>query len=844
MMQSADAAIVEDQAPQVIARIDAQDEAYVFPLREKLEANGCKVFINQKQEESTDYHIVVGSSGFVKDIFSAHRNHGMRRLGVIVGSGHIDDSLTEDPQTKIMLMDASDMTDDDVHSLFEFFFASTDAFVDKRRNIHAEGIPEEISPPIVSPQMRPWKEKVTPQHEEVEPLLTVGDQERVGKIISDVFGEEPIKKSKRGRKPKRKHYIWGFIFIIFAFMLPFLWYVISLTVSVGSLAYTTKLLQQGKANESVRFSHVSSYWLHQSRFMVTLSATPLALVGAGATVRNQERLVTLLENIIRAEDETYALFNQSNEVLPVLFPVGAEPTSVTPAATVTQMQITITSLENNLGLAVAQLTNLLRDRPFPFSLKTVSALGTKAEQQLTKSRRVVGYMSHFLSLYPKLSGYKEPKRYLVLLQNNMEIRPTGGFIGSLGLMTFTDGKMTEFIIQDVYEPDGQLKGHVDPPNPIRELLGSEHWYLRDSNWDPDFKISGTKAAWFYEKETGTKVDGVVGLSAPVIVDLLRSTGPIELPDYNDRISADNFFGKSLYYSQGNFFPGSTQKKDFLGTLSRALMTKLTSEKNNNAALLFTGLTSAIEKQNIQFVFFDSELQSLVEHFGWAGRKVFTGSCIYRQEVECFSDPLGVVEANLSVSKVNYFIKREIKREITVDANGALSEILTIRLHNTAPSGGEAGVGDGYRTYMQILMPPSTLPQEVTLDGVIVPSRDSKKKGIPIPPYIERTEREGGGFALGAAFNVAAGSEKTLRVVYRREGQITFTVDGAIMEVTQLKQSGVEDTPVTITVHHPPYWQVKPELSVGSMTTFVANDTQIEYNTTLSQDTTVPIRFIK
>ena len=65
------------------------------------------------------------------------------------------------------------------------------------------------------------------------------------------------------------------------------------------------------------------------------------------------------------------------------------------------------------------------------------------------------------------------------------------------------------------------------------------------------------------------------------MDFLEATGPILLPDYNDQISAENFFGKSFYYTQNNFFPGSTQKSDFLGTLARALVEKLTSDKAVN-----------------------------------------------------------------------------------------------------------------------------------------------------------------------------------------------------------------------------------------------------------------------
>ena len=68
----------------------------------------------------------------------------------------------------------------------------------------------------------------------------------------------------------------------------------------------------------------------------------------------------------------------------------------------------------------------------------------------------------------------------------MELRPTGGFIGSYAIMTFDKGRLAEIVVNDVYTADGQLKGHVDPPEPIRKYLGEGGWFLRDSNWDPDF----------------------------------------------------------------------------------------------------------------------------------------------------------------------------------------------------------------------------------------------------------------------------------------------------------------------------------------------------------------------
>ena len=52
---------------------------------------------------------------------------------------------------------------------------------------------------------------------------------------------------------------------------------------------------------------------------------------------------------------------------------------------------------------------------------------------LDELARTLVYIDELLTLYPNFAGFKEPKTYLVLLQNSNELRPTGGFIGSVGI---------------------------------------------------------------------------------------------------------------------------------------------------------------------------------------------------------------------------------------------------------------------------------------------------------------------------------------------------------------------------------------------------------------------------
>ena len=126
----------------------------------------------------------------------------------------------------------------------------------------------------------------------------------------------------------------------------------------------------------------------------------------------------------------------------------------------------------------------------------------KIRDKTNKLRSKLSFIQSLMPLASGIAGDEKNKTYLILFQNNTELRPTGGFIGSYGLMTVKSGSMGSLSIHDVYEADGQLKAHVDPPMAFRDYMSQPNWFLRDSNFDPDFALSAQQAEWFLEKETG------------------------------------------------------------------------------------------------------------------------------------------------------------------------------------------------------------------------------------------------------------------------------------------------------------------------------------------------------
>lgn len=377
---------------------------------------------------------------------------------------------------------------------------------------------------------------------------------------------------------------------------------------------------------------------------------------------------------------------------------------------------------------------------------------------------------------PSILGDNENKNYLILFQNNMELRPTGGFIGSYGVANFGGGKMNGLNINDIYSADGQLNGHVEPPSPIKNYLNEANWWFRDSNWNPDFPTSANRAEWFLKKEMDQEVDGVIAIDLQPIKNILEYTGPIFLPDYNLTISSDNLYEKTQAEAQDNSFPGSRQKASFLTALSRTLISDVTKmgpkEKIQVLKVFYNDLTA----RHIQVYLHDQESSEAVDKLGWDG-KIQTYSC----GTDCYSDFYGVVEANVGVNKANYFVKRFYSFDVNIDSQN-ITRKLGIKLENSAnPALGVSGV---YRNYLRIM-----IPSDSSLTSVKVISGQSEKVLIP-----EITQEKGRQEA-GILVEVSPGQTKEVKF----EWQNTITQGKKINSYGLFvrKQAGVGEDPLSI-----------------------------------------------
>ncbi len=384
------------------------------------------------------------------------------------------------------------------------------------------------------------------------------------------------------------------------------------------------------------------------------------------------------------------------------------------------------------------------------------------------------------------------KVYLILFQNNMEIRPTGGFIGSYGLLTLENGDVVDFKIEDVYTADGQLRGHIDPPPPIRKYLSQPHFFLRDSNFDPDFALSAKQAAFFIQKEIGVSVDGVIGVNLFFVQDLLRVTGPLRLSDFNnEEISADNFFQKAHTFSQEKFFPGSTQKKDFLRASATAILTQLNTDKIIWLEIL-PKVKKALEEKNIMLAVSDDSLQSLIEKKGFGGRLTEV-KCVEEQD-KCFPDYLAVIEANLGVNKVNYFINKSIAVEKKIAEGGEITSVVTVSYENSATN--EVYPDATYVNYLRVFVPRGSVLKSLTLNNVPVAKDD-----LTVEEY------GGDKTVFGFLIRITPGGKGTVKVIYNLPRLLTADISS--YQLFFQKQGGDKTAPLVLSMLYPKTWRLVP-----------------------------------
>ncbi len=275
---------------------------------------------------------------------------------------------------------------------------------------------------------------------------------------------------------------------------------------------------------------------------------------------------------------------------------------------------------------------------------------------------------------PAMLGWDGPRRYLVLTQDPAELRPTGGFLGSYGIVTFDRGRVTDRSFHDVFDldlpPDYPF---IKPPAELSTyLLGStkQPWQLVAANWSPDFPTSAQNALRLYTNESGDKhIDGVFGITTYTIDELLKITGPIDVPAYQTTIAAGETTLKTLQLTRVAK-PGATRKA-FLSAFADQMFDRLLGLPPKQWTAL-VGEADTLQRQHMLLAWFKNpDDQALAISSGFAGGVPdVPGDYVY------------AVDSNVAPSsKLNAVTTRSLRLDVALDVAGNAVHTLDITWDN-------------------------------------------------------------------------------------------------------------------------------------------------------------------
>jgi hypothetical protein len=416
------------------------------------------------------------------------------------------------------------------------------------------------------------------------------------------------------------------------------------------------------------------------------------------------------------------------------------------------------------------------------------------------------FFSTNLSVLQDVAGMNGPRKYLLLIQNNHELRATGGFIGTYGLLELGGSKF-DLKIDGIYNPDGQFRDNIIPPKPLQKITAA--WTLHDSNWWADFPTSARQAMRFFEQTGNPTVDGVVAIDPEILGVLLAITGPIELPEYGVTVDSSNYLPILQESVEVKYDKIANTPKKIIGDLAVEILKRLLVNPVEKSDELVAGVLDLLGERHIQLYSTNAKAQDDIQNLGWGGESKDTSF-----------DYLRVVHSNINGYKTDGVVDRDYTLKTRIGDDGSVTNVLTITKKHT-------GGGTPYEwwnkvnvDYLRVYVPlgstlvratgltPESVPSPVNYDALqfkrdnaVVVSETTQSYNIEGGVY---TSSEQGKTTFAGWMYVSPGEQGVVTLEYTLPFRLTRSEVWRYSLFWQ-KQAGLGSVPIEYTVDYPDDW---------------------------------------
>jgi hypothetical protein len=449
----------------------------------------------------------------------------------------------------------------------------------------------------------------------------------------------------------------------------------------------------------------------------------------------------------------------------------------------------------------------------------------------------------FVDVAPQLLGADQPRTYLLLFQNEDELRATGGFISAVGRLTIDAGNIISLTVEDSYAVDDFTTPYPDPPAPLRDYMGIDLWVFRDSNWSPDFPRAMQQALALYTQTRGGTVDGVIGLNQSVVEALVDGLGPLtidgqtianapQMRDYMRQAWAPS--------DQSSAAEWMAQRKTFIGRAMQTLLERLLSSGDVNWQTLGQSLNRVLHSRDLLITLSDTQLNEALRLARVDGSlRAETG------------DYVMVVDTSMGFNKASTAMQQAWQYTVALAAEPLPQAELTIVYTNTNPPapGCEHRLPDYgldttydqlvqqcYWLYRRVLAPPGA----ELIDAARHPTQQGELITGQLSDGATRVSVEDDKTVFGTFLIVPRGQRMESRLSYTLPASVVQTQgDQLKYHLVWQKQSGAGAWPTTVTVIYPAGATLVDAQPQPIMTT--ANSATFQFDLNSDQEVTVMLK---
>lgn len=309
-------------------------------------------------------------------------------------------------------------------------------------------------------------------------------------------------------------------------------------------------------------------------------------------------------------------------------------------------------------------------------------------------------------------GVDTERNYLIQTMDRSELRPSGGFNGSYGILTLNGGRLGNISLTDVtlvdYSTTNKVAGQL-APELYRKWWPYPNWGLRDANLSGDFPTSAQLSRGTFTKEVGTQINGGAISFSPLVIEHLldpKILGPIQIPCYDDIVTSTNLEEILHYYqlspegvakqdicSANN--TATSKRKRFTSALASALQDRVRAATSDTTTLknILDSIGRDLVSKDLQIYVKNPDIEALLT-------KDHHDASMNRDPA---IDATYMVQANIGASKGTPFADIKATEDITLDAQGGATHKLTVQT-NYHPTSNIYGYAT-YRDYVRVYVPP-------------------------------------------------------------------------------------------------------------------------------------------